>query len=84
VSSDRDPSFWDTHDFWDVYERISTHQLEALTPEQRAQRSADYDAWRAARAKAAAAAKVDSADRHGWAEAFRRARPSLGELDRRS
>jgi hypothetical protein len=33
---------------------------------------------------AARSAGADPADRHGWAEAFRRARPSLGELDRRS
>jgi hypothetical protein len=75
VSNDRDPDFWDTHDFWNVHSPISTHELEALTPEQRARRSADHEAWRARRARAAAAAKAepaDPSDPYGWKEVIRR------------
>ena len=31
----RDPSFWDTHDFWDIYEPISTVQLAWIIHEAR-------------------------------------------------
>jgi hypothetical protein len=70
----RDASFWDTHDFWQVYEPLSTADYNALMPEQRAQRTADFDTWhrvtaskeRVALAEAQAAQAQAAEDPFGW------------------